>query len=202
MHFEFLLEERSAEKVLRNILPKIITGEHTYNPIVFNGKMDLLRDLPSRLRAYSKWIPEDYRIVVLVDRDNEDCQSLKYRLNQIAQEAGLQCKGINDRSSFQVMNRIAIEELESWFFGDPEAVRAAFPGIAHFEKKAAYRNPDEIRNTWESLERLLQRKGYYLTGYRKIEAADKISGFMQPLKNRSKSFQVFWTGLSEAISQG
>ncbi|MGD0827532.1 MAG: DUF4276 family protein [Desulfobaccales bacterium] len=55
----------------------------------------------------------------------------------------------------QVLNRIAIEELESWFFGDGIALKTAYPGIPEtLDKKSKYRNPDAIERTWEALERL------------------------------------------------
>ncbi len=199
MHLEFLLEEPSAEKVLRNILPSIVTGNHTFKCIVFQGKYDLLKKLPARLRAYKRWIPENYRIIVLVDRDQENCTELKSKLNRFAAESGLLCRSTASGAFFQVLNRIAVEEIEAWFFGDPEAIRLAFPKIAVFENKAQYRNPDDIVNTWEMLEKLLQQKGYHRTGLRKGDAANAISVHMQPLKNKSKSFQVFWDGVSACL---
>jgi hypothetical protein len=31
--------------------------------------------------------------------------------------------------SFQVLNRIVVEELEAWFFGDVQAIRQAYPKV-------------------------------------------------------------------------
>ena len=200
MHFEFLLEEESAERVLDNLLPKIIMGEHTYRCIRFQGKKDLLNKLPLELKGYAKWIPIDYRIVVLVDRDRDDCIELKNSLNEIAKTAGLKVKTGTDAGSFQVLSRVAVEEIEAWFFGDADAMRLAYPKLSkNFEMKAKYRIPDSIQNTWESMESLLQRGGYFKTGLRKTEAAYEISKNMEPLKNRSKSFQVFWQGISDCL---
>lgn len=200
MHFEFLLEEESAERVLDNLLPKIIMGEHTYRCIRFQGKKDLLNKLPLELKGYAKWIPIDYRIVVLVDRDRDDCIELKNSLNEIAKTAGLKVKTGTDAGSFQVLNRVAVEEIEAWFFGDADAMRLAYPKLSkNFEMKTKYRIPDSIQNTWESMESLLQRGGYFKTGLRKTEAAYEISKNMEPLKNRSKSFQVFWQGISDCL---
>ncbi|MFH1119654.1 MAG: DUF4276 family protein [Bacteroidota bacterium] len=199
MHLEILLEEPSAEKVMKNILPSIITGDHTFKCIVYQGKNDLLKKLPSQLAAYKKWIPDHYRIIILVDRDNEDCKKLKAKLDQCAVNAGLKCKSNPKNIPFQILNRIAIEEIESWFFGDPDAVRLAYPRLTLFENKAQYRNPDNIVNTWETLENLLQQKGYFKTGLRKSEAAYEISLRMQPLNNRSHSFQIFWSGISDCL---
>ncbi|MEB3342659.1 hypothetical protein [Okeania sp.] len=46
----------------------------------FQGKQDLLSKLPGRLKGYKKWIPNDWIIIVLLDRDNQDCQKLKQQL--------------------------------------------------------------------------------------------------------------------------
>lgn len=200
MHFEFLLEEETSEKILDNLMPKIITGEHTYRCIRFQGKIDLLKNLSTELRGYSKWITDDYRFVVLLDRDRDNCIALKNSLNKIAADAGLITKSSARQNTFQVLNRIAIEEIEAWFFGDANAMRMAYPKLSgNFESKALYRNPDNIKNTWETMERLLQRSGYFKTGLRKTEAAFQISQYMQPLNNRSKSFQVFWEGITTCL---
>ena len=102
-------------------------------------------------------------------------------------------------SNFQVLNRLAIEELEAWFFGDIEALNAAYPRISlNLGNKAKYRDPDSIAGgTWEALERELKRVGYYSGGLSKISAAREISLHMVPERNRSHSFQVFRRGLLE-----
>ena len=200
MHLEFLLEEETAEKILHNLLPYLITGEHTYRCIRFQGKTDLLKNLTIKLKGYSRWIPDNYRIVVLLDRDRNDCVFLKNKLNQMAHDAGLITKTSSQGLKFQVLNRIAVEEIEAWFFGDADAMRLAYPKLsANFEKKSTYKYPDGITNTWEAMERILQRNGYFKTGLRKIEAAYEISKHMQPLNNRSKSFQVFWEGITACL---
>lgn len=204
MHFEFLVEELSAEMVLHNLLPKIITGEHTYRIITFQGKQDLLKKLKIELRAYGQWISEEFKIIVLVDRDNQNCIELKGYLNTLAEEAGLSTKTqVSGDKSYNVINRIAIEELEAWYFGDFDAIRAAYPRVsANIRHKAAYRIPDNIAGgTFEALERLLKARGYFKNGLRKTELARNISLHMEPLRNRSKSFQVFWQGITDIITE-
>ncbi len=95
------------------------------------------------------------------------------------------------------MNRIAVEELEAWFFGDVQALRAAYPRISPtLAQRAKFRDSDAITGgTWEALERELQRVGYFAGGLSKITAAREISLHMDPARNRSKSFQVFREGL-------
>ncbi len=92
--------------------------------------------------------------------------------------------------------------MEAWFFGDMEAVRTAFPKVSpNLEKRAKYRNPDAIDGgTWETLERILQLKGYYRGGLAKIDAARRIAAEMDPSRNQSRSFQIFRDTLVEMVS--
>ena len=159
MHIELLVEEPSAEAALQELLPQIIGDTATFSIHPFQGKPDLMAKLSGRLRGYSHWLPVDWRIVVLVDTDEEDCQELKAQLEQAAQMADLATKSATlPGMSFQVLNRLAIEELEAWFFGDPEALHTAYPRVpSTLTKRALYRDPDAIRGgTWEALERVLQ----------------------------------------------
>lgn len=201
MHIEFLVEESSAEVALRSIIPKILGDAASYNIHPYQGKPDLVRKLPSRLKAYKKWIPDDWYIVVLVDADNEDCRELKARLEQAATDAGFATKTAAPHGRFQVVNRIAVEELEAWFLGDIDAIRAAYPHVRQtLARKAPYRNPDAVAGgTWEALARELQRAGYHRSGLDKITAAREISKHMKPERNRSKSFQVFCEGLRAIV---
>ncbi len=202
MHIEFLVEEPSAEAALSNIVPRIVGAPHSFAVHPHQGKPNLLRSLPGRLRGYGSWLPRDWRIVVLVDRDRQQCRELKATLEQMARDAGLLTRTATPLPSrFQVINRIAIEELEAWFFGDAEAIRAAYPRVSRtFERRAGYTDPDAIRGgAWEALERVLQRAGYFRGGLAKIEAAAAISEHMDPGRNRSRSFCVFRDALMAVV---
>jgi hypothetical protein len=48
----------------------------------------------------------------------------------------------------------------------------------------------------EALEQVMKQAGYYPGGMPKIEVAARISAVMNPMRNRSRSFQVFREGLS------
>ncbi len=199
MHIEFLLEEPSSEAALSNLLPKLLQKEDSWKFITFNGKSDLLDSLEKTLRGYSKWIDESIRIVVLLDRDSQNCIALKQDIEAKAIKSGLTTKS-SSPTTFQLVNRIAIEELESWFLGDANALRTAYPKVKYFENKAKYRNPDEINGgTWEALEKLLQNVGYYPSGLPKVEVARNISKHMNPNSNRSRSFNAFKDGILACI---
>jgi hypothetical protein len=193
MHLEFLLEEPSAQVALGHLVPVIVTPTTTYRFHVFRGKSDLMISLPRRLAGYRHWLPEDYMIVVLVDADEQDCAQLKDEMERCARQAGLHTPStcqIGDR--VQVVNRIAVHELEAWYWGDTTALHAAFPRLpVSMGLKAKYRNPDDIVDTWEALERELQRKGYYPAGLQKADLAAKVAPHMRPEANRSHSFRVF-----------
>lgn len=200
LHLEFLLEELSLEEVLSYILPKILKNKTTFRTHAFRGKKDLLKRLPGRLKGYSKWLPENYKIIVMIDEDRENCQYLKQQLEVIAQSAGLTTKSSNSPNQpYQVINRIVIEELEAWFFGDVNAIRQAYPKVSpNLAKQAKYRDPDAIQGgTWETLEKVLQRGGYHKGGLEKLRAAREIAPHMNPSVNRSRSFQVFYKSLLE-----
>ena len=114
MHIDFLLEEPSAEAALRVILPRILSNNVSSNFLVFKGKEDLLKKLPERLKMYRRWIPDDWRIVVLIDEDRKDCHELKAYLEKAAHEAGFTTKSsAAPNENFQVVNRLAIEEFRS-----------------------------------------------------------------------------------------
>ena len=198
MHVEVLLEEPSAEAFLREIFPSLLPPPVTWNPVVFQGKDDLLRNLEPRLRAYAKWIPNDWRIVVLVDEDRQDCHALKQRMEIAAGNAGLGTKTNPKGRAFTVVNRIAVEELEAWLFGDVAALAAAYPGVSpNLAAKARFRDPDAISGgTWEALEQVLQRAGYYGGGLLKIETAREVAKRIQPAQNTSESFQHFVAALA------
>ena len=82
------------------------------------------------------------------------------------------------------------------------AVRAAFPRVpATVPRKAGFRDPDAIAGgTWEAMERLLQRAGYFKGGLRKIELARCVAQHMAPDVNTSRSFQAFAGAISAALS--
>lgn len=148
-------------------------------------------------------MPEDRRIVVLVDAEAEDRRAITSRLEEIHRAAGLTTKTApGDDGRFHVINRVAIEELEAWFFGDVAALCEAFPGVPRaLDRQAPYREPDHTRGgTWEALERVLQQAGYYPGGLAKVDAARKVSGHMDPERNRSASFQVFRAAVLEAFA--
>ncbi|MGH3803791.1 MAG: DUF4276 family protein [Pseudonocardiaceae bacterium] len=204
MKLEILVEERSAERALGGLLPRIVPSVD-FEIRVFRGKTDLLKKLPDRLKGYAAWITRaDTYLVVLVDRD-DDCLALKAEMEQMAAAAGLPTATAAPASRrVHVLNRIAVEELEAWFFGDVPALCAAYPRVpVSLGQQAKYRDPDAVLGgTWEALEHVLQAGGYHRGGLAKVAAATEIAQHMNVDVNCSRSFQVFRDGVRQLVAGG
>ena len=197
-----LVEEPSMEMALEQLLPKMLAGVD-FQIIRFQCKDDLLKNLPDRLRGYSQWLPANWAILVLVDRDDDDGRVLKRVMEKATADAGLLSKTrAGHDKPFQVANRIAVEELEAWFFGDWTAVQAAYPRVpATQASKQGFRDPDAVLGgTWEALERVLRKAGYFKTGLRKMECARQVAQHMDPARNASRSFQAFAGAVGSAAA--
>lgn len=205
-HVEVLVEERSMSAALEVLLPRV-AADVTFKFHEFDGKLDLLRKLGDRLKGYASIFESWERagieaaVVVIVDEDREDSRRLKSRLNSAASKAGLGTLSKPVRGRVHVLNRIVVEELESWFFGDPAAVMSAYPKVKKNSfPRAALRNPDEIKGgTWEALERVLQSHDYHSGGLRKTECARSISEHMVASRNSSPSFKQFLNGVARLV---
>ncbi len=197
------------EWALAALLPKIIRDRHVDWKIINHGsKQRLLDNLPGRLKGYRALGDATLRILVLVDRDADDCRALKARLEAAAVANGLATKSRpKPDGRFQVVNRIVIEELEAWFLGDATALSAAFSRVsAGFAGRRGVRDPDAVKGgAWEALLRILQAAGYYsgIQHLPKIEVAQKVAPHLDPMsgsRNRSRSFRAFVTGLDALIA--
>jgi hypothetical protein len=187
MHLEILLEEDSAESALGLLVPKIVP-DCTFKLHPHQGKPDLLEQLPGKLAGYAKWLPEDWRIIVLLDRDRANCLKLKQKILDMGRSAKLPSP---------LLCRIAVEELEAWFLGDVPALVKAYPGVPpSLGAKKKFRDPDAISGgTWEALQGVLQEAGHLRSRMAKKAAARAIASQMNVEVNTSRSFQVFRDGL-------
>jgi hypothetical protein len=199
---EIFVEEPSMEAALRSMLPRWL-GAIDFEIYTHEGKDDLLAKLPARLRAYSHFLPDTWRVIVLIDRDDSDCRLLKRQLESYALAAGLVTRSSSTNGKYNVANRIAIEELEAWYFGDWQAVTTAYPKIdTNWPDKAGYRNSDGILGgTWEAFERVAQKAGYFKGGLRKVDAASRLGALLNAKDNVSPSFQAFYQVIEELVSE-
>jgi len=107
-------------------------------PTHLRGLLDLL---PTTLLGMDRYCGERMCVLVLVDTDKTPCRELLSQLN--AMLASLPHK------LPRVLFRLAIEETESWFIADTEAIRKAFPE-ANLQVLRGIK-PDAIINAWEKL---------------------------------------------------
>ena len=200
-HIEFLVEDRSTKAFLDALLPRMLPEICTFNVHSHHGKRSLLKRMGDRLKGYEKWMPGEYRIVILVDCDKEECEQLKKELEKLCLKAGLRSRRAVGGPDWQIVTRIAVEELEAWYFGDWQAVCKAYPRVSPITcESASYRDPDAIKGgTWEAFERILGKHGYFKQGLSKVEAASAIGRHLDPARNRSRSFAVFLHALAEAV---
>jgi hypothetical protein len=196
IHVEILVEEHSAEAAFKTLVPKIVGQDVSFAIRRFQGKQDLLKRLPGVLRGFAVRISwEALRVVVLIDRDAQDCRELKRQLVGLSQEAELP-------SEF-VLHRVVIDELESWFLGDVPAMRTAYELLPKdLGKQARYRDPDATGKASRALEDLLRSQGYHRNGLAKTVVAEAVAPHMDIENNRSKSFQVFRDGLRRLVKEG
>jgi hypothetical protein len=214
MHFECLVEGRSDKTVLSILLPKIFgtyNNPHTWKIHEHRGigslpsdlsaqpnraDQTLLHNLPSKLRAYGK-ASQDLVVVVLVDLDERpDCRAFKAALQNTLQSCS---------PAPRTLFRIAIEEVEAWFLGDQDAIKAAYPDAK--QSILDQYDQDSQYGTWELLADAiypggcshLQAKGKRSVGAlsEKRKWAANITPFMDINANRSPSFKVFRSGLQD-----
>ena len=176
MKIVFMLEEPSMKYLLDELLPKILPSYIAYQTIPHNGRNALRRSLLNKLRG---WNEPEARFVVVHDQDAQDCVELKNSLSLFCAQ-----------SKRNVLIRIACQELESWYFGDLNAVAKAYgkEKMVFISEKKQFRNPDSIQNPKEALRELLPE-------HQQIAGAKLIAQFMDINSNTSASFNCFVSGV-------
>ena len=215
MHFEILVEDRSGEKALEIIVPKIIGDDHTFkihsykgigsipkNPKTSVGTRNrtLLGNLHNTLQGYGR--THGYgknffsAVIVVCDLDARSCKSFLRELNRVLDSCD---------PKPQTRFCIAIEEGEAWFLGDMPAIKSAYPKAKRSVLKQ-YVN-DSICGTWELLadaifpggKTKLSEKSPEARGKQKSKWAEKICPRMDVRNNKSPSFNHFREKLLELI---
>jgi hypothetical protein len=180
---EILVEEKSMKELLTIFLPKILSEnwilDHNYFIRSYEGKNDLQKNIPSKIRVLSNWTHESTGVIVLQDQDSSDCKVLKGKLQNLCINSG----------TCQYLIRIVCRELEAWYIGDFKALNNAFPTFKHeqFEKKSKYRNPD-LCNASDELKRILPE-------FQKVSTAKRIAPFINVETNKSESFRQTVSGI-------
>ena len=181
MKLVFLLEERSMKVFLDGLLPRILPETVTFQTVPHEGKTDLEKSLPIKLKA---WNEPDVAFVVVHDQDSHNCMELKRNLLEL-------CQGCGKR----VLIRIPCHELEAWYWGDLDAVGAALgKDLSKLKGKPKYREPDRIERPKQELRRQFPTMG-------QLDAARRIAPLMNIEQNTSCSFQVFVRGVRELYEE-
>jgi hypothetical protein len=130
-------------------------------------------------------LPNPAHFIIVHDQDKSDCVELKNRLQEKA-----------DSVKSGVIVRIACRELEAWHLGDIEAVCNAFGSNKklNLSNKREFRNPDKIIDPKEKLIKNFPKYG-------ERSWAQAIAEQFDAGRNASKSFNVFYKSLSDAIKQ-
>lgn len=187
MRIEFLLEEQSMKFFLIDFLPRILPQnmkfEEDYFIRVFNGKQDLKRNLPFKIKAYSNF-QEKVKVFILHDQDSSDCRLLKNELLEICKKNG----------NCELMIRIVCKELESWYLGDLESIEKIYPKFnsIKYKNKSKFRNPDNLipSNELNNLN----------IGFQKLYASRQMGKIISIDENRSISFKQFLRGIEKFIT--
>ncbi len=171
-----LLEEPSMKTLLDRLLPRLFP-DLTFLCVRHEGRQDLEKSIPRKLRA---WREPGVRFLVLRDNDGGDCHALKDRLLGLCRQGG--------RGDSLV--RIACQELEAWYLGEPEALADAFCNeeLRGIRRLARYRNPDAVATPSKAIKRLIPE-------FQKISGARRMAQFLSKERNRSTSFQTLLRGI-------
>lgn len=169
--------------LLDELLPRILPPDVTFQTIPHHGKRDLERSIPRKLRGWKE--PGDIRFVILHDQDTKDCVSLKQELLQLC--------AVTDRPC---LVRIACQEMEAWYFGDIDALCAAYdrPKLREVIGKKKFRVPDAIPDPKEELYWLIPE-------HQQISGAKRVAPHMDIERTTSASFQQFVRGVRRLACQ-
>jgi hypothetical protein len=175
----FLVEEYSMKVLLEGLLPRFFP-DLTFLCAAHEGKQDLEKSIPRKLRA---WREPGVRFIVIRDCDGDDCHKLKRRLVDMCQSNG---RG-------DTIVRIACQELEAWYLGDPDALAKAFrdENLCSIGKRSRFRNPDSVAQPSRALVDLVP-------GFQKVSAARRMSKYLTRDSNISVSYQALVSAIAGA----
>ena len=162
--------------LLNGLLPRLFPAL-PFLCVPHDGKTDLEKSIPRKLRA---WREPGVRFAVVRDNDGRDCSALKDALRQLCHA------GHRD----DTLIRIACQELEAWYLGEPDALADAFgrEALRTIRRKARFRDPDSVQRPSEAIEQLVP-------GFQKVSGARRMARHLSPQRNTSASFQAFVIGI-------
>jgi len=115
------------EFFLRAWLSRILPAGCSFEVHAYRGKSDLLGNLESRLRAYATWLPPEARVIVIVDRDDDECRALKKRLGGAVSIAGLTTRSKSGEKPWKVATRIGDRRTRGWYLATGKRLEKHIP---------------------------------------------------------------------------
>jgi hypothetical protein len=198
-YIEVLTEGASDVPVIEQMLTRhfgLQQGEFRIHPHKGKGRLPanplaqperqcqgLLDQLPAKLRGMS-WLPENALVLVLIDADDDDCLQLLTSLQTMFH--------LLPKKPARVMFRLAIEETESWFLADTQALKAGIPRAKLNKVKDIV--PDAVVGAWEVLADAIGVSRQTVTGIEKLAWAKAIAPHMNFADPRSPSLRELIDG--------
>lgn len=207
MHFQFLIEDKSGQTLIEQIMKKM-QAEHegiTCNYKAFHGiggfikkptaseikTGKLLNDLGIYISGFDKSLKGyDAALFIVLDNDKHDAEEFSAELQKIARVRKI---------SLDYVFCLAIEEMEAWLLGETNAIIKAYPKAKNMVLKSYVQ--DSICDTWEVLADAIYPGGrkqlkkdnpsYVGVGKIKCEWAQNIGEYMNIRENKSPSFNSF-----------
>lgn len=200
MHLEICVEDASGKLFLDGILPRIIRRDVTWKVHGYAGighipkglrstdnaaQRIFLDNLPKLIRGCAN-TPYVTALFIVVDTDSRNCGDFLRDLKGVQQ-------AIAPESN--VIFRLAVEEMEAWILGDPDALRAAFAKVNEVALQSYVQ--DAVCGTWEVLADVvypggssaLIAEGWPAPGRAKCGWAEAVTPHMSFTNNASPSFQ-------------
>ena len=167
--------------LLDGLLPRLFPTL-LFQCVPHEGKADLEKSIPRKLRA---WREPGVRFVVVMDNDRRDCMKLK---NELRERCSV-------RPEDDWMVRIACQELEAWYLGEPDALAEAFgmESLRDLGARARFRQPDGIAHPSDALRKLIP-------GFQKVSGARLLAERLTRNRNRSPSFHATMDGIERFAS--
>jgi hypothetical protein len=149
----------------------------------------LLDQLPAKLRGYGRYMDNRFLVLVLIDADNDDPTELLNTLH-------LMLAQLQNRPP-RVLFKLAVEETESWFLADRQAILKAIPkanlGLIQFIA------PDAIVGAWEKLAQCIGRVVSEVDGADKTHWAKIIAPHLNFSTPNSPSLAKLVSGIKREL---
>lgn len=168
--------------LLDGLLPRLFPGLR-FLCVPHEGRDDLEMSVRRKLRA---WREPGVRFAVVRDNDRGDCRARKDNLRELCRAAGRQ----------DTLVRIACQELEAWYLGEPDALADAFhqESLRGIQRKARFRDSDAVPYPARAVARLVPE-------FQKVSGARRMAQHLSRERNRSTSFRAFMNGVGQVFAE-